>query len=225
MGHINDLNFVKSNMSIVKKGPVLEVGSKSYPPHNQDYRSLFPGCDYVGVDMEEGENVDVVLDLTKDFNVVNRKLGNRKFKTIIMFSVLEHCRNPWKLARNITKLLDHNGILFVNAPFCHHLHSYPGDYWRFTPDAIKILFDLDFDTHEGNISTGIIGETRPIDTKLFKIALTGRKALTENKLTGVAVLALKKLSIMSSVFKHNYVFPTVMVNMIGIKKEMRRSRP
>ena len=45
------------------EGPYLEVGSKDYG-NTQDIKALFPETErYIGIDMEEGSRVDIVLDL------------------------------------------------------------------------------------------------------------------------------------------------------------------
>jgi hypothetical protein len=30
--------------------------------------------------------------------------------------------------------------IFVTVPFCWRIHGYPSDYWRMTPEALKVLF-------------------------------------------------------------------------------------
>lgn len=220
MGHINDLNFVKRNAKIVK-GPILDIGSKDYGINTQDFRSLFPDCDYVGIDMEEGKGVDVVLDLTRDFYMINKKLDGRRFKTVFCFSVLEHCKNPFKMCSNISRLLDKGGILFVIAPFSSRIHGYPSDYWRFTPYGIKALFpQLDFNIYDSNISTGNIGELGPIDNYMFRAELSISKGLKLKRygyFTAAFIYICRKFRILPSIFNHPYMFPAVMVNMIGKK--------
>jgi len=224
MGSLNDLNFVKANAKIVS-GLILDVGSKDYA-NTPDYRLLFPGCEYVGIDLEEGKGVDVVLDLTSDFDLVSEKLGGKRFKTVFCFSILEHCKNPFKMCSNISQLLDKNGILFVSVPFCHQIHMYPSDYWRFTTDGVRVLFpELDFDTYVGNISTGNIGELRPIDNfykfRMFRADLRtswGLKLRHHGYLVSIFVYACRKLRILPFIFDYPYLFPAVMVNMIGRKK-------
>jgi SAM-dependent methyltransferase len=220
MGHINDFNFVKRNMSLVKS-PILDIGSKNYD-NTQDFRKLFPGAEYVGVDLEDGEGVDVVLDMTSDFEKIKRKLGNRRFNTVFCFSVLEHCRDPSGLAKNASRLLNKGGIIFIIAPFSSRIHGYPSDYWRFTPEGIKELFaGFDFESYESNISTGNIGEFKEIDNCMYRAELSISKGLNLRRygyFTAGLIYAFRKLRIMPFIFSHPYAFPPVMVNMIGKKK-------
>src|SRR4030042_6562163 len=176
MGNIDQLNFIKQNSHRVIE-PVIEIGSKDYG-NTPNFRLLFPDYEYIGVDMENGKGVDIVSDFTDDFNVVSEKLGGMSFKTAICFSVLEHCKDPFKACDNISRLLDKDGILFVSVPFSWRIHGYPSDYWRFTPDGIKVLFpEFDFDIYPGNLSTSRIGKLKPIDNHMCQTELNIRRGI------------------------------------------------
>lgn len=220
MGDINQLNFVKQNVQIIH-GPILEVGSKDYG-NTPDYRSLFPNYKYVGVDMEEGKGVDVLLDLTCDFHEIISKLGEKRFNTVICMSVLEHVSNPFTMCANISKLLNKNGLVIISAPFSWKIHGYPSDYWRFTPQGIKSLFpDFDFDTYAGNLSTNVIGEIEPIHNYMMRAELEIHKGLKRKSygyLTALFIKFFKRFRIMPQIFRYPYLFPPVIINMIGIKK-------
>ena len=91
MGDINQLIFIRERTGQFD-GPYLEVGSKDYGT-TQDLRSLFPAGDaYIGIDMEEGPGVDIVLDLTADFEHIDKTLGHRRFGTIFCpcLHVMDH---------------------------------------------------------------------------------------------------------------------------------------
>src|SRR4030042_7105167 len=115
MGNMNQAHFVEKNAELVKS-PILEIGSRDYgkPP---DFRSIFPGHEYTGVDMQDGKGVDIVLDMTDEFEIIDDKMQQKRFKTIFCFSVLEHCHAPFKFAQNTTHLLECGGLLFISVPF------------------------------------------------------------------------------------------------------------
>ncbi len=115
-----------------KEGRTLIVGSKIY---NQKHDRRLRYQDAIGVDMQEGDGVDVVLDLEKRLPA---SLG--KFQHIECCSVLEHSMKPWLLAANLERLLVPQGTIFVEAPFMWRVHSYPDDYFRFTISGVKSLF-------------------------------------------------------------------------------------
>jgi len=125
------------------RGPILEIGSKRYGgyPMFFDYRTLFPeGTKYVGADMEAGDGVDAVADLTEDIEVIRQKLGTASFQTIICLSVMEHVGDIAAFSRNVEALLEPGGTLVLSVPFVWEIHAYPYDYWRFTPRAIEFLY-------------------------------------------------------------------------------------
>ncbi len=109
MGDKYQLAFIRQYVDELE-GDFLEVGSKDYGS-TQDFRSLFKhkNSDYVGLDMEEGKGVDVVVDLTLPFEAVDAKLGGKRFGTIICLSILEHCEQPFVMAENLSRLLKPGG--------------------------------------------------------------------------------------------------------------------
>lgn len=172
MGDINQLIFIKKYAEQFN-GPYLEVGSKDYGS-TQDLRRLFAGRGkYVGVDAEDGPGVDMALDLTEDFNKIDAKFNGRRFGTIFCLSVLEHCENPFKMADNMTHLLQEKGQICISVPFCWKIHAYPNDYWRFTPEDVRCLFPkIEFDLEQALAATPKKGEFQKIDDELSRISFS-----------------------------------------------------
>lgn len=220
MGDRNQLLFVQSHAQLVK-GPILEVGSKDYGT-TQDFRSLFPGEEYIGTDMFPGKGVDIVLDLTEDFERIDRALQGKRFNTIICMSVLEHCSDPFRMARNIESLLTEEGVLLLGVPFVWKIHGYPDDYWRFTPNGVKRLFPgLDFETHAGSAWTSRDGESGKLDDQLFRIRFSSRAKGNRLGLVAGSFTALcRKVGLLRAVFGYRYVFPPVMLSMVGKKRRL-----
>ena len=221
MGDINQKNFIQAHKSLIE-GPILEVGGKDYGS-TQKVRDFFSSKDkYVSADMEAGPGVDVVVDFTHSFEVVERALPVKRFRTIINFSVLEHCRNPFEMCQNLSELLEPGGLIFISAPFAWHIHAFPSDYWRFTPDGIKALFPaLDFDLIPGNISMQE-GQLLPLEKLNFYLNFNGLREEIRKKrlsrLSAVLIFVCMKLHIMPEVFRHKMLFPSSMVNMVGKKR-------
>jgi len=220
MGDFNQLNFIQANLDKFK-GPYLEIGTQY--GLTKEIRALFPNSDYIGIDMEEGSGVDIVFDLTEDFAIVDRVLGGKRFNTIFCLSVLEHCRNPFLMSENITNLLNQNGVVYVSVPFSWQFHAFPSDYWRFTPEGIKILFpNLVFDSEIDNMSTSEIGDIRKIDHDLCRITFSVSACFDQRKYGMAVTLSiikiLKKLGIAPWLVKYRYLFPPVMINMVGTKR-------
>lgn len=111
-------------------GPVLVVGSLIYPGRLA-WRRRHP--DGTGVDMLQGEGVDIVADI-EDAPLPC------KYAHIEVLSVLEHTRRPWIAADNLSSMLLDGGSIFLAVPWVWKFHSYPGDFWRFSHMTLPILF-------------------------------------------------------------------------------------
>jgi SAM-dependent methyltransferase len=141
MGSYNQYHFLTNLFPEKPTGPVLEIGSKDYG-NTQPFRAYFSENEYVGVDLEDGKNVDVVQDLTQGIG----DLPENHFELVICCSILEHVKNPFPVAENIAKLTAPGGTLFHSTPWVWRYHPYPDDYWRYTPSAIKLLYpDFNWD--------------------------------------------------------------------------------
>jgi hypothetical protein len=220
VGDYNQLSFIKSHRAKFN-GPYLEVGSRY--GLTQSIRRLFPQSEYLGLDLDSGPGVDVVIDMTQDFAQIDQALDGRRFNSIFCLSVLEHCRNPFLMCENITRLLNTKGVVSVSVPFSWKFHEYPSDYWRFTPEGVKVLFpDLVFECEHSRLSTSETGEIRKMERDLCRIRFSVSTSLQSKKYAAAATIAamklLGRLRIAPWLFSYPYLFPPVMINMIGEKK-------
>jgi SAM-dependent methyltransferase len=202
------------------KTPCLEVGSFDYGNTSSFRKILSHGeGDYIGTDVVPGPGVDRVVDLTDDFSTVARVLPE-KFNTIICLSVLEHCRQPFAMARNLEQLLNPGGALYVSVPFCWRIHDYPADYWRFTPAGIRNLFSGIFFPEEQSAyhssEQGVFFPAREAPPKIEFYFSEARRSYGLFQAFWVCVL--RKLGIAWPIFKHSYIFPPLQLEMIGHKK-------
>jgi SAM-dependent methyltransferase len=84
-------------------------------------------------------------------------LADGSFDTILCTHVLCNVARPWLAAREMHRLLAPGGVVLCTVPMVLQGYApHPGDYWRFTPDGLKLLFE-DFrrvETHSyGNAAT------------------------------------------------------------------------
>ncbi len=112
------------------QAPVLEVGSLNV---NGSVRELFP-TPYTGIDLVEGAGVDILGD------VLTHRFAE-EFNTIVCTETLEHVTQPWVAVDRMALWVKPGGYVIVTAPFSHPVHNYPGDYWRFTDQGLRQLFD------------------------------------------------------------------------------------
>lgn len=141
--------------SFTLPGPILEIGSYQVEGQESliDLRGLFAGRDYTGVDFRAGPGVDLVASVEK------LPLPDASVGTVLAFNVFEHVKQFWKGFEEVRRVLRPDGVLLVCCPFYFHVHGYPHDYWRFTPEAFESLLE--------SYSTRVIGwhgpERRPLN--------------------------------------------------------------
>jgi SAM-dependent methyltransferase len=119
-------------------GPILEIGSYQVPGQENlgDLRGLFPGRQYIGVDMRPGPGVDCVASVEK-LPQPDASVG-----TVIACNTFEHVRRFWRGFEEIYRVLRPDGVLLVSCPFFFRIHNFPEDYWRFTPAALEALLEV-----------------------------------------------------------------------------------
>jgi SAM-dependent methyltransferase len=70
--------------------------------------------------------------------------ADESFDAVFSFAVLEHVRDPFKAARELTRVLKPGGNLYVVVPFLQPFHGYPNHYYNMTSAGLQNLFpDLD----------------------------------------------------------------------------------
>jgi len=223
MGDVNQLLFVKRHLGRLE-GPYLEVGSKDYGS-TQDIRSLVgAAARYVGADLEAGPGVDVVADLAGPWEAVDEALGGERFGTIFCLSVLEHCRQPFAMAENLTRLLRPGGNVCLSVPFAWRFHGYPSDYWRFTHEGVKLLLPrLEFGGDACAWASSRQGDFHGLDEKLGKIPLGSKAHFRQGRpLRGLCAAVLKLLAragLLGWLSGYRYVLAPTSVLMIGTLAE------
>ena len=192
MGHINQMLYLEGLMPEAA-GPVLEIGSRDYG-NTSSFRDHYDGNEYVGVDMTPGDGVDCVLDLTQGTG----DLPRGHFALGICCSVLEHVRQPWLLAENVTALIRPGGSLYMSVPWVWRYHPYPDDYYRFSWRGVVELFPQ-FDWNHIRYASEVRGEFFDVAEADGKI--DSRLGIRRRTLRG----------------RRKYL-PCLMVNMLGSKR-------
>lgn len=113
---------------------ILDLGSQDV---NGSYRSLFadPAWRYIGLDMEAGKNVDVVLRTPYTWKEVKSNSAD----VVISGQAFEHIEYVWITMLEIARVLKQGGICCILAPSSGPEHRFPMDCWRFYPDGMKAL--------------------------------------------------------------------------------------
>ena len=100
---------------------VLDVGSGTIPG-TPSYRDLYAGPDfeYVGLDIEEGPNVDRVPADPFSWG----ELATESFDVVISGQTFEHNPFFWITAAEIARVLAQDGLVAIIAPSAGHVHRF-----------------------------------------------------------------------------------------------------
>ena len=127
-----------------KGARVLEIGSLNI---NGTVRGFFKDCDYTGVDIHSGKDVDIVSK-TKDL-----EFGTLKFDTIISAECFEHDSEYEESVKKIIELLKTEGLfVFTCATTGRPEHGTPrtdGDDYGPESGYYKNLVEDDFKVIDG----------------------------------------------------------------------------
>ncbi|MCX7363824.1 MAG: methyltransferase domain-containing protein [Alphaproteobacteria bacterium] len=127
---------------------ILQIGSRaSVADRNErNWRGLIgkrfgDRASFVGMDLLDGANVDVMADICSPLRSLQAKLGVEPFDLVICCHVLEHTREPARAARNIKRMLRPGGLAYVATPWSQAFHAAPDDYWRFSIRGLMLMFE------------------------------------------------------------------------------------
>jgi hypothetical protein len=124
-------------LNSMQPGRLLEIGSRARSGVSR--RALIPSpWEYIGLDILEGENVDVVGDAHQ----LSKIFPANSFRAVMAFSVLEHLLMPWKFALELNRVMEVNGVGYLTTHQSWPLHDEPWDFWRFSADSWTALFNL-----------------------------------------------------------------------------------
>lgn len=138
---LDDLTLVRE--SAAKYGllrPVVDLGGQ-VAPVVADYSRL-PGQPFVKL---AGRPFDW---LDPEYEIRNPELGHPliedmperdAFGTAICLCVLEHVTNPFEVFAGLARVLKEGGLLILSTVFAFRYHPAPRDYWRFSPDCLRML--------------------------------------------------------------------------------------
>ncbi|KQT78110.1 class I SAM-dependent methyltransferase [Methylobacterium sp. Leaf466] len=126
------------------------VSSNAYDAHGLELVESYPdglvldcGAGNRPVYFENVVNYEIVDYPSTDVLGVGEKLPFRddSFDAVISVAVLEHVRDPFTCARELTRVLKPGGRLYCGMPFLQPYHGYPHHYFNATPQGLRRLFE------------------------------------------------------------------------------------
>jgi SAM-dependent methyltransferase len=114
---------------------VLDFGSGTSPKQTLTHRELLReyDCDYTGVDVRAGNNIDVVME--KPYRI---PLKSRSFDIVLSGQVFEHVPFFWASLLEIARVMKPGAHFFMTVPSRGHVHS-TYDCWRVYPDGLRAM--------------------------------------------------------------------------------------
>ena len=125
------------------KGHVLDVGCGRRPYERWVAKGDSGVTRYTGLDLEAGENVDILVGPDDVWPVADASIDS-----IIFTQVLEHVADRPHVIGQIARVLKPGGTLLLTVPFIFMAHGLPHDYARFTTAGVRRLFERDFEVCE-----------------------------------------------------------------------------
>lgn len=113
---------------------ICDLGSQAI---GGSYRPVFeePNWEYTGIDICEGENVDIVLSDPYSWLEIESESAD----VLVSGQVFEHVEYFWETMKEIARILKPGGLICIIAPSSGPEHKYPVDCWRFYPDGMRSL--------------------------------------------------------------------------------------
>jgi SAM-dependent methyltransferase len=115
---------------------LLEIGSRNVT--GVVWRSAFQSSvTYTGLDIHEGDNVDLVGDV----HTVSSQLPRDHYDAVFSISVFEHLAMPWQAVIEINRIMKPGGLLYISTHPTIPPHELPWDFWRYSSETFKALLN------------------------------------------------------------------------------------
>ena len=182
---------------------VLEIGSRCVSSQAH-WRRFFPDVQYTGIDIIDGENVDLVADAHK----LSEYFERESFDLVLSFAVFEHLAMPWIVAEEISKVLKVGGHVAIETHFSYSEHELPWHFFQFNSTALESMFNeaLGFEVIDSGLDSPIVG--RFADDAAPHL----RGKLVSDLYCHSSIIAQKNVSNKCKIFSWRDALPTVIKN-------------
>jgi hypothetical protein len=117
---------------------IVEIGSRARSG-NVNKAWLPEGATYIGFDIVDGPNVQVVGDAHE----LGTYFEESSVDAVFSISTLEHLAMPWKAIAQVNAALRTGGLAFFASHQTWPIHDSPWDFWRFSSGAWRALLNRD----------------------------------------------------------------------------------
>jgi SAM-dependent methyltransferase len=82
----------------------------------------------------------IVNAVYPDEDILSLSYADSSFDALVSDQVLEHVRgNPFRAVAESFRVVKSGGLVCHSTCLVNPIHLYPEDYWRFTPEALRLL--------------------------------------------------------------------------------------
>ncbi|WP_189320926.1 class I SAM-dependent methyltransferase [Streptomyces flaveus] len=126
---------VKEYMPTNRRHRVVDLGSRVSDKQSVTHKDMLGqhDIDYVGVDVLDGQNVDVVM--AKPYRI---PVKSNSTDFVLSGQAFEHIPFFWVTMMEIARVLKPRGMAFITAPSRGHVHD-AQDCWRYYPDGFRAM--------------------------------------------------------------------------------------
>lgn len=172
--------FKDSYLSPDEELKILDVGSfDKTGEYNYSMVLNEKNWTYTGLDLREGNNVDVVIENPYEWN----EIEENTYDVVVTGQALEHIEFFWLTMEQINKVLKPGGLCCIIVPSTGPVHRNPYDCYRFHEDGVKSLAKyVKFDILESGINTDEISKPWYDSYVIARKPESGRENDLENRI-------------------------------------------
>ena len=125
-------NFLKSKKLL--SGKCLLIGDSLKGKGNQSKKIRNPTITNM-----LPSSCEIIAPSYPDVDIHDMPYKDNSFDYVIADQVLEHVKKPWIGVEEVRRVLKSGGLTILTSALIFCVHGVPSDYWRFTPEGLKIL--------------------------------------------------------------------------------------
>lgn len=175
--------FKNSYLNVNDELKILDVGSFD-KTGSYNYKMVLneKNWKYTGLDLREGNNVDIIIENAYDWN----ELEENTYDVVVTGQALEHMEFFWLTMEQINKVLKPGGLCCIIVPSKGPVHRNPLDCYRFNEDGVRSLAKyVKFEILESGTTTDEISNPWYDSFVIAKKPGHGSKSDLENRMDNI----------------------------------------
>ena len=176
-------DFKKSYLNSNDELKILDIGSFD-KTGSYNYKMILNGkkWTYQGMDLKEGNNVDIVVKDPYDW----KEIEKNAYDVVVTGQALEHMEFFWLTMEEINRVLKPGGLCCIIVPSKGPIHKNPYDCYRFNEDGVRSLAkSVKFEILESGTTTDKISDPWYDSFMIARKPKEGSKANLDNKMDNI----------------------------------------